>query len=153
MLEAGRWSGSAFNEQPWKFLIVERSSEKFTDAVECLAGFNSGWAQNSGALIIALAKTHYSHNGTENRYSLYDLGQAVANLSTQAAALSLYLHQMAGFSAEKVYERFSIPEGFIPGVIISVGTIGSGEDLSPELKQREEEERKRKSLDDISVFL
>ena len=96
-----------------------------------------------------MAKTTFSENGQANPHAMYDTGAAVANLSIQATAEGLYLHQMAGFSPEKAKETLNIPEGFEAVTAIVVGYKGDANILAQPLKDRETAPRVRK---DISEF-
>src|SRR6478752_5222941 len=54
-LEAARWSPSAGNTQPWRFIVARRGSEAFDTIVANLMGFNQAWAGSAGARIVAVA--------------------------------------------------------------------------------------------------
>ena len=56
-LEAARWSPSANNTQPWRFLLARRGTEAHAKVVESLVGFNQGWAPSAGALLVVLSPT------------------------------------------------------------------------------------------------
>ncbi len=147
LLEAARWSPSGGNGQPWSFIVIPRADEEdFARAVSCLMEGNVIWAQQAPLLIIAVAQT-MREGGVPNTVALYDLGQAVAHLSVQAAALNLWVHQMGGFSQEKARAAFEIPEGFAPVTFIAIGEQGELEALPPALREREAAPRSRKPLD------
>lgn len=150
LLEAARWSPSAVNEQPWAFIVVQREdAEAFDRAVSTLAEGNKVWAQHAPLLIFALARLTRERDGQPNSVALYDLGQAVAHLSVQAAALGLWVHQMGGFSADRARELFAIPENYVPVVAIAVGELGDAESLPATLRERELAPRTRKPLSSI----
>lgn len=147
LLEAARWSPSAVNEQPWAFIVVQREdTAAFDRAVSTLAEGNKVWAQHAPLLIFALARLTRERDGQPNSVALYDLGQAVAHLSVQAAALGLWVHQMGGFSADRARELFAIPENYAPVVAIAVGELGDVESLPANLRDRELAPRTRKPL-------
>jgi hypothetical protein len=87
----------------------------------CLLETNQAWAKYAGALLIAVSKESFSHNGTPNRVHAYDLGQAVAQLSLQATALGLHVHQMAGINSSRIRQEYSIPDGYVPQTAIALG--------------------------------
>src|SRR5690349_10969910 len=95
-LEAARWSPSANNSQPWRFIVARRGSAAFDTIVANLMGFNQMWAGAAGALVVALAEV-VDADGNERRWATYDVGQAVAHLSVQAHHDGLHTHQMGGF--------------------------------------------------------
>lgn len=148
MLEAARWSPSAVNEQPWSFLVIPRSdTAAFELALSCLAEGNVVWAQHVPLLILSVARLVRTRDGSPNGSALYDLGQAVAHLTVQAAALGLSVHQMGGFSAERAREVFAIPENHAPVTFIAVGYQGDPETLPERLRERELAPRQRQPLE------
>jgi len=70
-------------------------------------------------LVLAVARLDFAHNGTPNRHALYDLGQAVANLTVEATSLGLHIHQMGGFDSRLARELFAIPAGFEPAAVLA----------------------------------
>lgn len=104
------------------------------------------WAKNAAILILTVAKLKFDHNGETNRHALYDVGQAAANLTTQATDLGLGVHQMAGFSPEKARELFHIPEGYEAVSVLAVGYPGDPATLPDKLREGELAPRVRKPL-------
>jgi nitroreductase len=148
LFEAARWAASASNEQPWAFLVAtQRDTKHFEDMLSVLVDANRGWAKNAPVLILTLAHTQFEKDGRANRHAFHDVGQAVANLSLQATALGLTMHQMGGFSVEAARERFAVPQGWEPVSVIALGYAGDPESLSDALRQRETARRQRKPLD------
>ncbi len=82
---------------------------------------NRQWAQQAPVLILAVAKLDFDHVARPNRHALYDLGQAVANLTVQATALDLQIHQMGGFDPRSARELFAIPAGYEPVAVLALG--------------------------------
>ncbi len=145
LFEAARWAPSAFNEQPWAFIVGTTEQPDVRDAVlDTLVPPNAAWASGAPVLAVAIAKSRYTKNDKPNRYATYDLGQAVAHLSVQATAQGLAVHQMAGFSADQVRERFDVPEGWEPLVAFAIGYPGEPEQLPEGLANRERAPRHRK---------
>lgn len=148
LLEAARWAASSANEQPWAFLIATSDDPKNHEAAAgVLVDSNRAWAEKAPVLILAFAHTQFATNGNPNRYAFHDVGQAVANLSLQATALGLTLHQMAGFKAEEARAAFNVPDDWQPVSVIALGYPGDMESLSEGLREREIAQRERKSLD------
>jgi nitroreductase len=147
LFEAARWAPSCFNEQPWSFIIADKSTpEDFAMMLSCLSEGNRLWAQSAQLLIISVAKLHFDHNGKPNRHAWYDTGAAVMNLVLQATALGLHAHQMAGFSVEKTREYYHIPETHEPVTAIAIGYPGDSVSLTEDLRKRNEAARKRKPV-------
>lgn len=125
-LEATRWSASSYNEQPWYFVLAEKNNAAaFDKMLGCLLEANQVWAKYAGALLIAVSKENFSHNGTPNRVHAYDLGQAVAQLSLQATALGLQVHQMAGINSSRIRQEYAIPDGYVPQTAVAIGYAAS----------------------------
>ena len=149
-LEAARWSPSANNSQPWRFIVARRGSAAFDTIVANLMGFNQVWAGSAGVLIVAVAEL-VDAEGKERRWATYDLGQAVAHLSIQAHHDGLHVHQMGGFDVDGLRRAFEIDESFEPVSVTALGTVGDAESLPEPLRQREQAPRTRLPLADIVV--
>ena len=148
VLEAARWAASSANEQPWAFLVATRAESKSHEAVAgVLVDSNREWAEKAPVLIVPFAHTQFAKNGNPNRYAFHDVGQAVANLSLQATALGLTLHQMGGFKADEARAVFNVPADWQPVSIIALGYPGEPESLAEKLREREIARRQRKPLD------
>lgn len=151
LLEAARWSPSSMNGQPWRFIIAEKNDvSDFRNLLSVVNEHNRIWAKNSAALILTIAKLDYDTTGKYNIHALYDLGNAVANLTFQATSEDLFVRQMGGFNAEKAREVFSIPIGYQPVSVLAIGYKGSPEMLPEDLKIREKAVRIRKDLNEIA---
>ncbi|UPY38329.1 nitroreductase family protein [Sediminicoccus sp. KRV36] len=146
ILEAGRWAASAYNEQPWQYLITRRAlePEAFAKLLACLVPFNQGWIGGAPVLMLACARLNSAGNGKPNPWSHYDAGQASSAMAIQAAALGLQLHQMAGFDAAAARAAFAIPEDVAPIAAMVLGTPGPASALPEALAQRETAPRARK---------
>lgn len=147
MLEAARWASSSYNAQPWHFILGTKDDPAtFGRILETIGEFNKVWAKNTPVLILTVAKLKFDHNGEPNRHALYDVGQAAANLATQATDLGLGVHQMAGFSLERARDLFHIPEGYEAVSVLAVGYPGNPASLPEQLRERELAPRERKPL-------
>jgi nitroreductase len=107
---------------------------------------NRIWAKNAYAIIISMARTKFAYNGSPNRYAFHDTGMAVANMLTQAYAMDVYVHQMGGFCVDLVKKYFKLNEDVEPVAMMTVGYLGDGELISPELAKRDENRRPRKQI-------
>ncbi|MEW2459130.1 MULTISPECIES: nitroreductase family protein [unclassified Microbacterium] len=144
-LEAARWSPSANNTQPWRFLVARRGTALHAQIVDALMGFNQAWAGNAAALIVAIAETETA-DGTPLTHALYDLGQAVAHLSVQAHHDGLVVHQMSGFDPEVVREFADLEPRFTPTTVIALGELGDIAALPEPLQEREVAPRVRRPI-------
>jgi nitroreductase len=147
LFEAARWAPSSNNEQPWAFLVATKDDREFHDKmVSTLVEFNQTWAKHAPVLAIAISELAFARNGHANRNAFYDTGAAVADLTTEATARGLLVHQMAGFDPHKAIELFSIPTGWEPIAAFVVGYPGDPQALPEPLREREHAPRTRKPL-------
>jgi len=147
VLEAARWAPSSRNEQPWAFLVATKDdSENFEAVAGVLVSANRVWAEKAAVLILTLAHTQITKDGTPNRHGFYDTGQATANLIVQATSLGLSTHQLGGFDVEAARTRFHVPAGWEPVSVIALGYRADPETVPEQLRARELGPRSRKPL-------
>ncbi|MGP6170160.1 nitroreductase family protein [Microbacterium sp. A196] len=149
-LEAARWSPSASNTQPWRFIVARRGTELHTQIDEALIGFNREWAGAAQVLIVALSEDQDAE-GKARPWAQYDLGQAVAHLSVQAHADGLYVHQMGGIDRDALRALPGVEERFTPTSVIALGALGDASALSEKLQERESAPRVRRPLDETVI--
>lgn len=145
LLEAARWSASAYNAQPWRFAVALRGSELFASLQATLTDANQVWAPKSAAFILTVADL-LKPDGEPNIMARYDVGQAVAHLSTQATADGLSVRQMMGFNRAQVVALFRLEDRFEPQTIIAVGYPGDPEELAAYQYEQEVGTRSRRPL-------
>jgi len=149
-LEAARWSPSASNTQPWRFIVGRRGSATFDAIVSNLLGFNQVWAGSASALVVALAEVTDAE-GNPRRFATYDLGQAVAHLTIQAHHDGLHAHQMGGIDVDGMRAAFGIDDRFLPFSVTALGTVAEADALPERLRERELAPRTRHALEHIVV--
>ena len=148
LLEAARWAPSAGNSQPWRFLVPRRGEPAHDRLFAALAPGNQAWAGAASALILVAARTA-GDDGRPQRWALYDTGQAVAALVTQAQADGLSVHQMGGFDTGAVRAELGLGENLTPVVVLAVGRHDSEAALPEPLAAREAAPRTRHPLSDL----
>jgi nitroreductase len=148
LLEAAQWAPSSLNEQPWRFVVADRSRnpEMHARVLSTLVPANVAWAQRAPVLIVAVARMTYARNGALNRHAFYDTGAAVVQLALQATSMGLGIHQMGGFNPDQARAALSIPEGYEPVAVLAIGHPGDANKLSDELRARELAPRQRRPL-------
>jgi len=139
LLEAARWAASTSNTQPWRFIVGKKGEENFDKILGTLMEGNRLWAKDAPAFIATFNKGG----------SLYDLGLAIGNLSTQATSMNLYVHQMAGFVKEKMIEAFGLSAEYQAVTVLAVGYLGEPEALQEPFKTRELAPQTRIALEDL----
>ncbi|MFD4326054.1 nitroreductase family protein [Nocardioides sp. NPDC058538] len=153
LLEAARWAPSAGNSQPWSFLVLPRGSAGHATFVSHLSRGNSGWVPRASAVFVAISQVGVGPDGNGPKwsdYSHYDLGQAAAHLTVQAASLGLSSHQFAGFDHDAVAAAFGVPDWWKVMTGIAVGLHGDPAQVDPRDAEREERERVRRPLGEIA---
>lgn len=148
LLEAGRWTPSSNNSQPWRFAVAERGEPGFDDIVSTLTGANPSWAPLAAALIVVCARVR-DGEGKPQRWAEYDAGQAAAHVSIQAESMGLSTHQMGGFSADDLSAALSLPSDVVPLSVIAVGQLDAEAELPDALAARERAPRARVPLSEL----
>ncbi|MFC4784586.1 nitroreductase family protein [Nocardioides sp. MAHUQ-72] len=154
LLEAARWAPSAGNSQPWAFLVARRGDAAHEAFVPLLSRGNLSWAPRASALLFTL---HQVATGPEDDafvysdYAAYDLGQAVAQLSVQALALGLVVHQFAGFDHERLAEVARVPRHWRVTTGVALGrALPVDEPGDPLARERDGRPRTRKPLAEVA---
>ncbi|MFA5984941.1 MAG: nitroreductase family protein [Methylococcaceae bacterium] len=150
LLEAARWAPSSFNDQPWRFIVFNKTVDPvaWQQAQSTLIEKNRQWAKNAPVLILASAMANFGHNGQANPSSQYDTGAASVSLCLQAAALGLVSHQMGGFDKAKAKDLFKLPNECQPIAMIAVGYQAELAILDDEFKAAEIAPRSRAQIGD-----
>jgi nitroreductase len=150
LFEAARWAASSFNEQPWSFLVATRdNTAEFEKMLSCLTPGNQAWAKFAPLLILTASRRTFTKNDKPNRVYIHDVGLAAANLTFQATAMGLFVHQMAGIEIDAVRQVYQLPEGYDPVTAIAVGYAGDIGELPSELRAAEQAQRTRKALSEM----
>ena len=149
LFEAARWAPSSNNGQPWRFLVATKEHKaEYDRLLNCLVEGNQKWAHRAPVLLLSVAKLDFE-DGSPNRHALHDTGMAAENLSIQATALGLVVHQMAGFHIDLAQAGCQIPDGHEPVAMMAVGYPGDPALLSDRLRERETQPRVRKPLSEF----
>ncbi|MCQ8128728.1 nitroreductase family protein [Methylomonas rivi] len=154
LLEAARWAPSCFNDQPWRFLVCNKTTHlsAWEKLLSTLGEKNQLWARNAPVLILSMAMHEFGHNGKPNRWSMYDAGAASVSLCLQATAMGLATHQMGGFDAAQCKQSFDLPDACNPMSVIAVGHRAAAELLPDDLRETELKARSRKPLNECFYF-
>jgi nitroreductase len=152
LFEAARWAPSSMNEQPWRFVVTERSGspDAFAALYGALTGRNPAWAGSAPVLALVAVRQTFEAVDVTNASAWYDAGQAVALLVMQATAMDLFVRQMEGFDRARMRTALAIPAPFEPAVAMAIGYAGDPTSLPIE-KHRDAERlpRSRKALGEI----
>ena len=147
VFEAARWAASSYNEQPWSYIVaVKHDEDAFQTLLSFLVEGNQGWASAAPVLAIGCTNLKFTRNGQPNAAAVHDLGLASANLTFEATARGLFVHQMIGILPDKARELYRIPEGIQPVTGLAIGYAADPNTLSSEYQARDLASRGRKTL-------
>lgn len=148
LFEAARWAASSYNEQPWRFIVATKEQpEEHARMLSCLVEPNQAWARRAPVLTLAACTRTFTHNGQPNRVAEHDLGLATGNLMLEATARGLSVHAMAGILPDRARELYHVPADADVYTAFAIGYAASAsDDADPELRQRDQTARSRKTL-------
>lgn len=145
LFEAARWAASSYNEQPWSYIVAVKHDEAaFQMLLSCLVDGNQGWASGAPVLAIGCTNLKFTRNGQPNAAAVHDLGLASANLTFEATARGLFVHQMIGILPDKARELYRIPEGVQPVTGLAIGYAANPDLLPEKFQERDLASRGRK---------
>lgn len=147
LFEAARWAASSYNEQPWRYIVATKEDPgELERLLSCLVEPNQEWAKAAPVLALGVAGLRFARNDKPNGVAIHDLGLAAANLTLEATARGLVVHQMAGILPDHARELYAIPDTFQPFTALAIGYAADPAGLSDEMKQRDLGERTRRPL-------
>lgn len=145
VLEAARWAPSAFNYQPWRFIVAKTKEEKET-FYSFISEGNLTWCKKAPVLILILSSK--LRDGQPFKSHSFDVGAAWGYLSLEAVRQGLMTHPMTGFDFIKARELLHIPDEFDIEALVAIGYQGDKEQL-PESLQEREAPNHRKPLNEL----
>lgn len=139
ILDAARWSPSASNQQPWRFVYGLHGSPEWDGFVSLLMEGNQRWAKNAGVLIVILSRSYNLRDGEKKPATThsFDAGAAWFALAIQAHKLGYHAHGMAGIFKDKIVEHLKVPEGYVVEAVVAIGKIAPKTSLPDDLAERE----------------
>lgn len=149
ILEAARWAPTWGKLQPVRFIVGKRGDSTFEALAADLTAGNITWAPRAAALILVCTRDIPDDEKLQT-YGAVDLGLAVGQLIMQAVADGFSAHPMAGFNAQQTFERFSIPAGERPLVMVAIGTLLTDDQKEPELAEYDNRQRVRRPLTEVA---
>jgi nitroreductase len=150
LFEAARWAPSSYNEQPWRFLVATCDEPaEFARLLSCLVEPNQAWARYAPVLALHVASLKFARNDRDNTAAIHDLGLAAANLTLEATARGIAVHQMIGILPDRARELYAIPEGFTAVTGLAIGYAGEAQGLDAKFLDRDRTARTRKPLEEL----
>jgi nitroreductase len=142
IFEAARWSPSAFNSQPWRFLYAKRGDADWDRFLSLLIPWNQSWAHSASVLIYILSDSlPFTDKETGapagSHTHSFDAGAAWACLALQAARLGYHAHGMSGIQHDLARAELAIPDRYRLEAACVIGRIGDPATLDEKLRARE----------------
>ena len=151
IFEAARWAASSYNEQPWSFIVGTKDGSPaiYEKVLSCLVEPNQAWAHAAPVLALGVASLRFKRNDKPNGVALHDLGTAAAQLTFEATARGICVHQMGGILPDRAAEIFAVPEGHQVVTGIALGYAGDPANADAALVERDQGERTRRPLSEF----
>lgn len=151
IFEAARWAASSYNEQPWSYVVATKEDAgEYERLLSCLVEPNQAWAEAAPVLALGLARTRFTRNDKPNAAALHDLGAASAQLTFEATARGLAVHQMIGILPDRAREIYGIPDHSEALTGLAIGYAAESHSAPEPYRQRDEAPRDRKSLEEFA---
>lgn len=148
--EAARWSPSAYNAQPWRFIYALKGTAHWESLFKTLSPDNQLWAAHTSALVLVLSKKTFTPPGKDRAVDIpshsFDTGAACAHLTLQASLKGWHTRAIGGYDHSLVRGSLNIPEDYHLEVIIAIGQQGSKDHLPESLQAREQPTLRRSTL-------
>ena len=138
--EAARWSPSAGNAQPWRFIYAKRDSAAWLKFFDLLAEVNKRWAVQSAALVVVISqKLRRDQSGVlqPSKFHSYDTGAAWQSFALQASLLGWSTRGIGGFDRDKARAVLNIPDDYHVEAALTIGRQADSSILPPELQEKE----------------
>jgi len=140
VLEAARWAPSAFNFQPWRFILATSKDEK-EKFYSFISEGNLVWCKKAPVLILIISQT--LRDGNPVRSHSFDTGSAWGYLSLEAVRQGLVTHPMTGFDFNLARQVLKVPDEYDIEALVALGYQGEREALPQSLQEREQANSRR----------
>lgn len=144
-------SASCFNNQPWRFVVLQEGQGIERGRARLSAG--NYWALTAPVLLAVVTHKEYDCDLDEGRqYALFDCGMAVQNIQIQAQHEGVIAHPIAGFKAAELKEDLGIPPDHVLITLVVVGYPGEDNELNEKHAELESAPRVRKEREELVFF-
>lgn len=153
LFEAARWAMSAYNDQPWRYIVANRKTDSvlWEKILASLVPGNCSWAQYAPVLALGLVSPDFEKTGKPNATAMHDLGAASAFLTIEATARGLAVHQMSGILPDVIRSTFPAAGSLQPVTALAIGYAGANDELDEDIAMRDMRDRIRKPLSEILI--
>ena len=148
LFEAARWAPSAFNVQPWRFVVA--TGKRKDVFMNFLVDFNKTWCKNAAALVVIVSRNNSEYKNKPNPTHSFDTGAAWASIALEGARRGLVVHGMSGFDYKKVKRVLKISNKFTVEAMFAVGKLAPASKLPAEIKKMEKPNQRKKMSEIVS---
>ncbi|MFQ5529563.1 MAG: nitroreductase family protein [Gemmatimonadota bacterium] len=134
ILDCGRYTPSAKEDQPWAFVVVQDPLSRHRLAAEA---FHSPFVRSAPVLIVACARIHSHVSGHGRPSHPVDVAAGVQSMALAAADMGLAAVWITGYRESGIRKILSIPDD-VP--IVAILTIGYPDGFAALPDRRPEEE-------------
>ena len=153
IFEAARWAASSYNEQPWSYIVATKADPgEYERLLSCLVEANQAWAKAAPVLALGLVRTRFTRNDKPNPAAFHDLGAASAQLTFEATARGLAVHQMIGIVPDRARELYGIPDHSQALTGLAIGYAADPARAPEPYRERDEAPRTRKPLEELAFL-
>lgn len=149
VFEAARWAPSSWNNQPWRFVYVQRGMAEWDAFYNLIGEFNQVWACKADVLIIVVTKITFDFNGNPSKTASYDVGTACQNMALQAVRNGLCAVPVEGFNHRGATQMLNLDDEHKVELMWVLGKPGSDDYLPEKNRMREKMPSGRKPLSEI----
>ncbi|MCJ7698764.1 nitroreductase family protein [Candidatus Bathyarchaeota archaeon] len=150
LVEAARWAPSCSNNQSWNYVFVHKKASTRV-ALEGSLTRGNAWAKEALYLVAVAADPGIDCRDNDLPFYAYDAGLSVMCLVIEAEHLGLRVHQMAGWSEQKVKQALRFPSNVRVMVLFALGYGADAKSVWENLDERTRNKlakpRERKPLD------
>ena len=151
VMTAATYAPSCSNNQPWRFLVVNR--EKELEIVKEHLSRGNYWAQRAPVIVLVLTRPDLDCRLSDNRdYAFFSTGLAVESLLLQATKEGLIAHPIAGYKPLPLKEAFGVESDMILLALVIIGYPGDEAHLSDKHRELEHSARDRKPEDQVIMY-
>ncbi len=152
VIEKARWSPSAGNNQPWRFIFAREKASRA--AVAKALALGNEWAAAAPILIAVCAREADDAVRDDDpvKYYQFDTGLGTMGLLLAAVDEGLMAHPMGGFDAPKLHSALAIPTDYHIFCLIALGYEGPIEQLDERTQAKDRRPRTRKTVKEIVSF-
>ena len=113
LLEAARWAPSCYGDQPWRFIVFDKSTNEsaWEQALDCLAEGNRAWAKDAPLLLLSCADSILSKNGkwySDSNFIKHLPGTHYEYSNAGSALLGYIIEQVTGENLKSYTQKYII---------------------------------------------